>query len=102
LSEWRVAPSEAEGVSHHPELRALLTSLSGPHDACPAVDVPPMTSGADELLSAHRAAYRLGREAREAWQLVDLREREMARLQMETTQAMDGVQNLVEHLANVL
>jgi hypothetical protein len=84
------------------DLLSVLESVSGPHDAFPTLVLPPMSAASSELLAAHRAAHRMGIEAREAWLLADRREREAARIQAELNSTVKGVDRVAAHLLNVL
>ncbi len=83
-----------------------LTELGGAHRPLPALDDQALNAGlgpdAAELLDAPRAAYRIGVEARRAWRAVDRNQREVARLEAELTQTMDGVNLLVDRLLNAV
>ncbi len=84
------------------DLLSVLDSVSGPHEAFPTLDLPALSPVSSELLAAHRAAHRMGLEAREGWLLADRRERETARIQAELNQTMQGVDRVADHLLNAL
>ncbi|HEX3794267.1 MAG TPA: hypothetical protein VHV57_07180 [Acidimicrobiales bacterium] len=90
----------ADAASH--DLVSMLRGLAGFHAQFPAVSVPPLTGSSDELLRAHRTIYRVGAEAREAWLQADLHARALSRVQADLTQAMAGVNLMVEHLLNAV
>jgi hypothetical protein len=102
------SPLAHETTKHdaHPALVTQLTDLAGAHRPLPELDDRGLGArlgpDAEELLDAHRAAYRIGVEARRAWRAVDRNQREVARLEAELTQTMDGVNLLVDRLLNAV
>jgi hypothetical protein len=96
------SPPNANSPGTESDLVALLESRNGEHQSLAPFTEIPRSPGAEEMLDAHRAIYRLTAEARSAWLRADRADREAADALAQLTQSMSGIDVLVNHLLNAM